>query len=378
MPNIFGLLEQQHAGIITLLDQLGTVSGGGASESSEFDEAGLRRIIDHLVVASSRHEAAEELVFWPAVRRRMDSGRELSDEGLRQENDTKYMLDAIRFETSGMARTSELHQLASAIRSHIDYEEDQVWPRLRAVTGPLGRALLGRQFALALRTAPTRPHPRGPDRPAGLATAGMAAAAGDKLRDSFGGRNVPPPGETGMPAGPDAADFLEAEHARIDKLLERVQDQGEVDAGLGASIVRELSVHDSIEREHLYPVLRRRLPNGNELYGQWLADHGRIAAMLAEVDRRAPHDLHHRSTLVELVQVVRTHVAEEEGTVFASMRARMTVEERAALGRSLELGKRKAPTHPHSHIAGTGLGARLSRMVAAPLDKTRDKLSGRA
>jgi hypothetical protein len=55
----------------------------------------------------------------------------------------------------------------------------------------------------------------------------------------------------------------------------------------------------------------------------------------------------------------------------------MAEAELAELGQVLQAAKPKAPTRPHSHLGGAGLGARLSRAVAAPLDKTRDALAGR-
>jgi hemerythrin superfamily protein len=376
---MFQLLQQQHAQIITLLDRLEAASGSGPPPAAgAVDETGKRRMVDQLVVAASRHEAAEELVFWPAVRRRLDEGPTLSDQGLAQEREARYVLEAMRFETSDAALAGQVRELAAMTRSHVDFEERRVWPDLQSRTGPIGRVISGRELALALRAAPTRPHPRGPDRPGGLATAGLAAALGDRVRDTLGGRHVPPPGRADRPGGPDAADFLEAEHARIDRLLAQVEEDRVPAPDLAARIVKELSVHDSIEREHLYPALRRRLPNGNQLYGEWLAEHGRIAAVLAEIDRRPPHDSHRTDLLGELVGLVRTHIAEEEGMLLPSMRSRMTEEERRSLGRALESGKGRAPTRPHSHIAGAGLGARMARLVAAPLDKTRDAISGRS
>lgn len=392
MAGIFKLLEQQHLQIRRLLDQLDDAPGEVA-----VDEQGRQHLLDRLVVLSSRHEAAEEMVFWPAVRRRLDDGERLSQAGIHQETDAKYLIDAVRFETSEAALTAALREISVLVRKHADFEEQEVWPLLRKVAGPLGRAIMGRQFALALRAVPTRPHPSGPDHPAGLATAGLAAAIADKMRDAVSSRPVAPPGGTGTEEGPEVTEFLIAEHARIDALLSRAERDAEHDTGhellIGAHsdgtrrgcpdpentarIVKELSVHDSIEREHLYPVLRRRLPDGNALYPAWLVEHGNVAAVLSEIDRRPDHDPHRQTLLGELVTMVRTHFAEEEGTLFPAMRVRMTLDERLTLGRALADGKHRAPTRPHSHIAGAGFGAKVSRLVAAPVDRTRDVLAGR-
>jgi hypothetical protein len=74
---------------------------------------------------------------------------------------------------------------------------------------------------------------------------------------------------------------------------------------------------------------------------------------------------------------IRTHIEQEEAGVLAPLAARMTDEELVDLGGLLESGRAKAPTRPHRYVAGAGLGARLSRLVAGPLDKTRDAPPGR-
>jgi hypothetical protein len=55
----------------------------------------------------------------------------------------------------------------------------------------------------------------------------------------------------------------------------------------------------------------------------------------------------------------------------------MTQEELVELGQLLRTASETAPTRPHSHLGGSGAGARLSGLVLAPLDKTRDKLAQR-
>ncbi|HET9078803.1 MAG TPA: hemerythrin domain-containing protein [Acidimicrobiales bacterium] len=382
MANIFRMLEADHREVIALLDQMCGDAAG------RLDADGRRLLLDRLVAAESRHEAAEELTFWPAVRRRVGDGAGRAEQGRRQEVDARYVLDALRYEQDGPQLVEHIEAAAELIRRHIAFEEQQVWPELRRVLGPLGSRLLGLKFKAALAAAPTRPHPHGPDRPLGLATVGAAAAMGDRIRDRLSGRArrlAPPPsagaGSTAGPAGADGVEFLAGDHRRVETVLRRVQSildaGGDPDTELVAELVRELSVHDAIEREHLYPLVRQRLEQGNDVYTAALEEHGHIAVVAAELDRRPEHDQLRRDDLARLVQLVRTHVAEEETAIFPALRAHLTPQELAQLAGDLRAARDTAPTRPHPHTAGTGLGARVSRLLAGPLDRTRDSLSGR-
>lgn len=379
MANIYRVLEAEHRAIAGLVDELEARPGP--------DAEGRRLLLDRLIAASSRHEAAEELAFWPEVGRRAQDGRSLRDEGLRQEGDARAVLDALRFETGDAAFRSGITEVAALVRAHIEFEEERVWPALRHATGPIGARLSGARYALAARMTPTRPHPNGPQRALGLATVGAATAAVDRMRDRLGGRrrDVVAPARRAVAAGTedaadapvDAADFILGEHRRIDGLLVELERRGPGDAGLVARIVKELSVHDAIERQHLYPVVRHRLQAGNDLYAHSISEHGRVATLLAVVDRRPPGDAHRDELLGRLPTLVRTHVAEEETEILPALRLHLADEELRMLGARLAAARHGAPTRPHAHAAGAGFGARVSRLVAGPLDRTRDALAGR-
>lgn len=368
---MYRMLEQDHREVLALVDQLTGTEGDRLEDSSR------RLLVDRLVAAESRHEAAEEMVFWPAVRRRVTSGRHLSDEGRRQEGDAKFVLDSLRFaQTGDLGR--RLPEAAALIRRHIAFEEQEVWPALRRATGPIGAQLLGVKFKAAAAAAPTRPHPHGPDGGAGLAVVGPAVAVGDRMVDRLTGRRrrlARPEGVAGQTEDP--VEFLAGEHRRINDLLHQIAEAGWPADELVDQVIRELSVHDAIERQHLYPVVRRRLEAGNDVYDHALSEHGEIAAVLSEIDRRPQHDTHRRDQLARLGELVRTHVAEEEGSVLPALRAHLSQPELVRLAADLQAARAKAPTRPHPHAAGAGFGARVSRLIAAPLDKSRDALAGR-
>jgi hypothetical protein len=92
MPTLTTLVLDDHRYTQRLIDQL-------TADPAEvtYDDTARKNLADYLVASGSRHEAAEELVVWPAVRKRVPEGVPLRAEGLRQEREAKYVLDTLRF-----------------------------------------------------------------------------------------------------------------------------------------------------------------------------------------------------------------------------------------------------------------------------------------
>ena len=184
MPSLFTCVKRDHRYVERLLDEL-------CADPAEvtYDEIARNNLVDYLVAAESRHEAAEEIVLWPAVRRRVPGGRELADTALRQETEGKTVLDTLRF-ADPESRQKLAGEFANLARAHVAFEEKQVLPALRKTTLWPGAWLLGAKFTLAKRISPTRPHPRGPNRRFGLLTSGLLTAGLDHLRDRVTGRHT--------------------------------------------------------------------------------------------------------------------------------------------------------------------------------------------
>ena len=175
---------------------------------------------------------------------------------------------------------------------------------------------------------------------------------------------------------PDAFEMLVADHRRVAELLKDAT-AGEPAPGVIASIVKELSVHDAIERVHVYPQVRDRLENGHFLSQRAIFEHGEVARLLLELDRRPDGDTAVPDLLVRLRELVANHVEEEEAALFPALRRVMAGEEVDELGTTLEGARSSAPTRPHPHTPQDGTSAKLAAAAAAPLDKLKDKLQRR-
>jgi hypothetical protein len=188
MADVFTVLGKDHQEVKGMLAELakGPTSATGASE----EQLALRKkMTEELIIEESKHEALEEMYFWPAVRQYLESGNTLADEATGQEQAAKHVLTDLDKLQAGDAEFEELlGKFITDAREHIEFEETQVWPLMRTALPADKPAELGEKIAAGKKAAPTRPHPHTPPSPGVLKTAGPAAAAADRVRDKLTGR----------------------------------------------------------------------------------------------------------------------------------------------------------------------------------------------
>jgi hemerythrin-like domain-containing protein len=187
MANVFDVLRKDHDEIKQALSELET---GLSGDPPDLDHRTLHeKLVEHLVIEESKHEAVEEEYFWPAVREKLSDGDELADQAVKQEQDAKYVLnDLIGLSAEKPEFEELLRTLIHDGREHIAFEESQVWPKLEQALSAEEADELGDKLVQGKKIAPTRPHPHTPPKPGILKTAGPAVAAADKARDTITGR----------------------------------------------------------------------------------------------------------------------------------------------------------------------------------------------
>src|SRR6185437_15902150 len=116
----------------------------------------------------------------------------------------------------------------------------------------------------------------------------------------------------------NAIDLLMTDHREMESLFSKAQ-AGVGDQEVVEKIVRELSIHDAIERELLYPLVREKIPSeGERLAEHSLDEHEKVARLLADIEKA--NDSERRGLLAELMSDVKEHVAEEESQIFPKLR----------------------------------------------------------
>jgi hemerythrin-like domain-containing protein len=189
MASAFDVLAKDHEEVKRMLTELEL--GPTAATGANADQLALRKkMVQQLVIEESRHEAVEEMYFWPAVRERVPDGDDLANRAQDQEQEGKVVLDRLdKLDPGGEEFEAQLGQFIQAGRAHIAFEETSVWPFLRPTLTASEADDLGRKLVEGKENAPTRPHPHTPASPGLLKTAGPAVAATDRLRDAATGRD---------------------------------------------------------------------------------------------------------------------------------------------------------------------------------------------
>jgi hypothetical protein len=166
MADVFVVLAQDHAEVQDMLTELekGPARATGAGQ----DQLALRKkMTEQLIIEESRHEALEEMYFWPVVRDHLPDGDALAGQATGQEQEARQVLARLDKLDAGDAEFEKLlGTFTGAAREHIEFEETRVWPGLRTALNTERAAELGAQIADGKKTAPTRPHPHTPRRPA--------------------------------------------------------------------------------------------------------------------------------------------------------------------------------------------------------------------
>jgi hemerythrin superfamily protein len=180
MPDAFEVLGAAHREVEWLLERLQAMIGGAAEASAELREQG-GSLAGALISAVSLHEAAEEEYFWPAVTEKVADGEWLAAGGVEQETEARKVLAELDGMAPGDPRFILLMtQFNRAARAHVAYEEQRVWPGLRAVLSADEAGQLGEKLARAAKAAPAASAAR----PGPAESSGPGRAAAGKLRDA--------------------------------------------------------------------------------------------------------------------------------------------------------------------------------------------------
>jgi len=149
------LLAREHDELRGLVDSLLSFEPDGPHEAGD-----LRAAVQRAVSVASRHEAAEEELFWPFVRGRLSDGGRLAETGRTHELELKRILQALDSRRPGDIDFGELlGQFRGLVDDHVAFEEGHVWPLLDAVMTEEERLDMGGRLGRAEERAPTRPHP---------------------------------------------------------------------------------------------------------------------------------------------------------------------------------------------------------------------------
>jgi hemerythrin-like domain-containing protein len=185
MTDVFDILSSDHDAVRHMLAEL----EAGQTAAAGADDEQLRsrkKLAERLVIEESRHEAAEQMYVWPAVRDKVDDGNGLADRALGQEREGEETLSQIDGRDAADPEFDQaISEFSKAARQHMQFEETEVWPRLRAALTEKELELMADQYQTSKQAAPTRPHPGKLESPEKLRSGGPMVAAMDRARDAL-------------------------------------------------------------------------------------------------------------------------------------------------------------------------------------------------
>ncbi len=173
--DVVDLLLAQHEEARSLFGQI--ASSTGKAKKGSFD-----RLVRLLAV----HETAEEMVVYPVVRGSGPDGDRLADARTAEESEAKSALAEL--EKIGVDHAefdAKLATFQELVDSHAQNEEREIFPLLRSTQSAEQLAKMAHSVELAERTAPTHPHPHGPESAVGNTLVGPFVAVVDRVRDAL-------------------------------------------------------------------------------------------------------------------------------------------------------------------------------------------------
>lgn len=176
----------------------------------------------------------------------------------------------------------------------------------------------------------------------------------------------------------DVISVLTKDHREVEDMFAKVEGSPNPDPKVIDQIVKELSKHDAVERQFLYPAVREHIKSGGDgLADESIESHDLTAETLLAIEKSEPGSPERAQHLTALIGMVKSHVQEEEEQIFPAMQKTMSKQQLDELGEKIDKAKDTAPTRPHPHAPSEGLGAKVAGAASAPLDKARDAASGR-
>ncbi|WP_337175880.1 hemerythrin domain-containing protein [Paludisphaera sp.] len=179
--DVADILTVDHREMMELIDQIKRTT-----------DAGERRdLADALIAEVMRHAVAEEMYVYPAVEEHVPDGaqhvRDDKQEHAQVVLVMKQMEDVEASDPVFMERVEDLERL---LRHHIDDEESEQFPELRAHIPREKLVEMGEKVEAAKKLAPTRPHPSAPHSELFHKTIGVGVGMVDRLLDKLTGRNT--------------------------------------------------------------------------------------------------------------------------------------------------------------------------------------------
>jgi hemerythrin superfamily protein len=176
----------------------------------------------------------------------------------------------------------------------------------------------------------------------------------------------------------NAITLLKTDHKTVEDLFKRFEKLGprahKTKQDVVERVVRELSIHASIEEMIFYPAIRQAIDESDvqDLVLESLEEHHIVKWVLSELEKMSPDHERYDAKMTVLMENVRHHVEEEESDLFPKVSKLLGRTRLDELGDAMVKLKKTAPTHPHPRSPDEPPGNMVAGAGAALLDSALD------
>lgn len=165
------------------------------------------------------------------------------------------------------------------------------------------------------------------------------------------------------------------DHVELDRLIHAVDDaRGSARLQLLNDLCRLVFPHAFAEESVLWPVIRRVLPDGEQLTLTIEQGHQEINQLFTALERSDPDSHEHRRLWSRISALLSQDVRDEEDELLPKLQAALPRTRLIALGAAWEAVRRTAPTRPHPVVARRPPGNVVAALPLTAIDRSRDHL----
>lgn len=165
------------------------------------------------------------------------------------------------------------------------------------------------------------------------------------------------------------------DHIELDRLLHAIDAAtGRDRQELLTRLCRLVFPHAFAEESVLWPVIRRLLPDGEQLTVTVEREHQEINELFTELEKTAPEDARHGELWARIVTLLREDVRHEEDALLPRLQEVLSRNQLVALGVAWVAVRRTAPTRPHPVVARRPPGNVAAAFPLTITDRLRDTL----
>jgi hemerythrin-like domain-containing protein len=176
--DVVDILTTDHHDVLTLIGRI-----PAAAPDQRRDMA------DMIIAELMRHAVAEEMHVYPAMRDHLPDGAARVEHDIEEHQElVEVMKELEALDADEAPFLDTLGRLEQVMRDHVQDEEGEQFPLLRAHLSREQLVEIGSKVEAAMKAAPTRPHPSAPHSALFHKTLGSGVGLVDRIRDKLTGR----------------------------------------------------------------------------------------------------------------------------------------------------------------------------------------------